>query len=125
MPYIFLHKEYEVLCSIEFCVALTEGIYILDVFDKTDLVTYLVDKIMLNSQIKKVFHNASYDLIFFGKKQAKTVIYTYKIAQKTTKYVIKVPDLKLKTLAAKLGNFSNIDKEEQGINWGRRPLTAK
>ena len=91
--------------SIEFCVALTKCVYILDVLDKPDLVTYFVDKIMINPQIKKVFHNASYDLRFFGKKRTKNVICTYKIAQKITKYVI-LPDIKIKKLAAKLGNFS-------------------
>ena len=79
MPYIFLHKEYEVLYSIEFCVALTECVYILDVFDKPDLVTYFVDKIMVNPQIEKLFHNASYHLRLLGKKQSENVICTYKI----------------------------------------------
>ena len=57
--------------SIEFCVALTKCVYILDVLDKPDLVTYFVDKIMVNPQIKKVFHNASYALRFLGKSRQK------------------------------------------------------
>ena len=102
-----------------------ERVYILDVLYKPNIVSYFVDQIMVNPQIEKVFHNASYDLRFLGKEQAQNVTCTYKIAQKITKLVLQVPDLKLKTLAANLCNFSNIDKEEQGSNWGRRPLTAK
>jgi len=102
-----------------------DRVYILDVLDKPELVTYFVDQIMVNPKIEKVFHNASYDLRFLGKEQAKNVTCTYKLAQKITKAVLQVTDLKLKTLAAQLCKFSNIDKEEQGSDWGRRPLTKK
>ncbi len=102
-----------------------DRVYILDVLDKPDLVTYFVNQIMVNPKIIKVFHNARYDLKFLGKEQAKNIICTYKLAQKITKTVLQVTDLKLKTLAAQLCKFSNIDKEEQRSNWGRRPLTEK
>lgn len=38
-----------------------ESTDILDVLDRNDLVRYFVDQIMANSQIEKLFHNASYD----------------------------------------------------------------
>ncbi len=87
--------------------------------------TYFVNQIVVDPNIEKVFHNASYDLRFLGKEQAKNVTCTYKIAQRITKAVLQVTDLKLKTLAAQLCNFSNINQEEQGSDWGRRPLTKK
>lgn len=102
-----------------------EGVYILDILNKPEVVAYFVNKIMLNPKIEKVFHNASYDLKFLGNEQAQNITCTYKLAQKITKKVLKTTDLKLKTLAAQLCNFSNIDKEEQGSDWGRRPLTEK
>ncbi|GAB4288695.1 MAG: hypothetical protein Fur0025_22890 [Oscillatoriaceae cyanobacterium] len=45
--------------------------YIFDVLDKPDLVTEFIQRIMVNSRIKKVFHNSSYDLRFLGKDKAK------------------------------------------------------
>lgn len=102
-----------------------DRIYIIDVLNKPELVTYFVNQIMANPRIEKVFHNASYDLRFLGKEQAQNVTCTLKIANKIPKASLQVPNLKLKTLAIELCNFSNVDKEEQGSNWGRRPLTEK
>jgi S-DNA-T family DNA segregation ATPase FtsK/SpoIIIE len=102
-----------------------DRVYILDVLDKPDLVADFINQIMANPNITKIFHNASYDLRFLGREQAKNVICTYKLAQKISKDVLQVTDLKLKTLAAQLCNFNNIDKEEQGSDWGKRSLTPK
>ena len=102
-----------------------DRVYILDVLDKPELVTYFISQIMVNQKNEKVFHNASYDLKFLGKEQAKNVTCTYRLGQKITKAVLQVTDLKLKTLAAQLCKFFNIDKEKQGSDWGRRPLTQK
>ena len=102
-----------------------DRVYILDVLNKLDLVTYFVNQIMVNPKIEKIFHNASYDLRFLGKEQAQNVTCTLKIAKKIPKAILQVPNLKLKTLAAELCHFSNIDKEEQGSDWGRRPLSEK
>ncbi len=102
--------------------------YILDVLDKLELVTYFVNQIMVNPKIEKVFHNASYDLKFLGKEQAQNVTCTLKLARtlkKTSATILRLPNLKLKTLAEELCNFSKIDKEEQASDWGRRPLSEK
>jgi S-DNA-T family DNA segregation ATPase FtsK/SpoIIIE len=99
--------------------------YILDVLDQTELVTYFIDQIMANAQIEKVFHNARFDLNYLGKNLALNVTCTYKLAQKLRKSYLSVSNLKLKTLAAELCHFSNVDTEEQASDWGRRPLTEK
>ena len=51
----------------------TNNAYILDVLDKPDLVDYFINKIMVNPQIEKVFHNASFDLRYLGEKLAQNV----------------------------------------------------
>lgn len=99
--------------------------YLLDVLDKTELISHFIDVIMINTAIEKVFHNANYDLKLLGKKKAKTVTCTLEIAKKIPYYLLPVPNYQLKTLATTLGNFSNIDKQEQSSDWGQRPLTKK
>ncbi|MBD2185867.1 PD-(D/E)XK nuclease family protein [Planktothrix sp. FACHB-1355] len=99
--------------------------YILDVLDKPDLVAYFVKQIMINAEIEKVFHNASYDLRFLGGSKAKNVTCTLRMARKITRDRLSVSNLKLKTLAAELCQFTNVDTEEQASDWGRRPLTEK
>lgn len=100
--------------------------YILDVLEKPEIVAYFINKIMANSKIEKVFHNASYDLRFLGKEQAINVTCTLQLARKlrhSFKEVSQLPNLKLKTLAEELCGFSNVDKTEQSSNWRQRPLT--
>ncbi|KKD37709.1 MAG: ribonuclease D [Limnoraphis robusta] len=99
--------------------------YLLDVLDKTELISHFIDVIMINPAIEKVFHNANYDLKLLGKKQAKNVTCTLEIAKKIPYYLLPVPNYQLKTLATTLGNFSNIDKQEQSSDWGQRPLSKK
>ncbi|BAZ17820.1 cell division FtsK/SpoIIIE [Calothrix sp. NIES-4071] len=103
----------------------SQSVYILDVLDKHDLAAYFIQQIMVNSQIEKVFHNASFDLKYLGGKSAQNITCTLKIAQKISKNVLMVSNLQLKTLATELCKFSDVDKEEQGSDWGRRPLTQK
>ncbi|MFB2936300.1 DNA translocase FtsK [Aerosakkonemataceae cyanobacterium BLCC-F154] len=102
-----------------------DAAYVLDVLDKPDLVTYFVNQIMVDSQIEKVFHNAGFDLKYLGKKESKNVTCTWKLSQKIGKERLKVTNLKLKTLAAELCKFTNVDQEEQASDWGQRPLTEK
>lgn len=99
--------------------------YLIDVLDKPDLVREFVSQIMANPHIEKVFHNASYDLRYLGGSEAQNVTCTYKMAMKIGRDRLGVPNLQLKTLASYLGKFANPDKEEQGSDWGRRPLSAK
>ena len=103
--------------------------YVLDVLDKPEVVAYFVDQIMADPKIEKVFHNANYDVKFLGKEQAQNVTCTWKMAKKLKKKkssdILQLPNLKLKTLAEELCNFSNVDKSEQASDWGRRPLSEK
>ncbi|MBD2778585.1 DNA translocase FtsK [Iningainema tapete] len=101
-----------------------EAAYIIDVLDKPDLAACFIDQIMVNPQIEKVFHNASFDLKYLGGQLAQNVTCTLKIARKI-KHKLQVSNLQLKTLATELCYFANVDKEEQGSDWGQRPLTQK
>ncbi|WP_424095373.1 DNA translocase FtsK [Moorena producens] len=107
-----------------------EKAYILDVLEKPEIVIDFVNHIMVNPNIEKVFHNASFDLRYLGgKEQAKNVTCTYKIARTLTNKKLSNPlqvsNNKLKTLARELCNFANVDTEEQSSDWGKRPLTQK
>ncbi|MDZ8050687.1 MAG: DNA translocase FtsK [Aulosira sp. ZfuVER01] len=99
--------------------------YILDVLNKRDLAAYFVNQIMSNANIEKIFHNASYDVKYLGGKLAQNVTCTLQLARKITRQRLEVSNLKLKTLAAELCNFSNVEIEEQGSDWGKRPLSDK
>ncbi len=99
--------------------------YIIDVLDQPDLSAYFINQIMVNPQIEKVFHNASFDLRYLGGEIAKNITCTLKLARKISREALQVSNLQLKTLAVELCHFSNVDKEEQGSDWGKRPLTQK
>jgi ribonuclease D len=101
----------------------TESVSIFDVLDQPSLVAEFIEKIMLNPAIEKVFHNASYDLNFLGKKKAKNVTCTWELAKKIPYYLVPLPNFQLKTLAETLCHLPVVDKTEQGSDWGRRPLT--
>ncbi|MDJ0516501.1 MAG: ribonuclease D [Trichodesmium sp. MO_231.B1] len=104
---------------------LGDNVYIFDILEKPDLTNFFIDRVMVNPDIEKIFHNAKYDIKFLGKSQAKNITCTWEIAKKLPYYILPVSNLKLKTLAEKLTNFKNIDKEVQGSDWGKRPLTEK
>jgi ribonuclease D len=97
--------------------------FILDVLDQPEIAAEFIEKIMVNSQIEKVFHNANFDLKFLGNKKAKNVTCTLEMAKKIPYYALPVPNYQLKSLAAELCDFQNIDKQEQSSDWGRRPLS--
>lgn len=103
----------------------TDSVYIFDVLDQLALVAEFSDRIIANPSIEKIFHNASYDLRFLGKQQAQNVTCTLQVARKIGKDLLGVTNLKLKTLATELCNFSDVDTDEQGSDWGRRSLTPK
>lgn len=102
-----------------------DRVYLLDVLDQPDLVREFVDKIMVNPDIEKVFHNSSYDVKFLGNKQAENITCTLDIAKKIPNYLLPLPNYQLKTLATVLCDFNNIDKQEQQSDWGKRPLTEE
>ncbi len=99
--------------------------YILDVLDQPELAEAFINQIMVNPHIEKVFHKASYDLKFLGGDQASNVTCTWKMANKIPHYVLPLPNRQLKTLAEKFCPITFVDKEEQGGDWGKRPLTKK
>ncbi len=102
-----------------------DSAYILDVLHQSEIVEDFINQIMKNAQIEKVFHNAGFDLKYLGKTQAKNVTCTYKIARKISREALGTSNLKLKTLAKELCNFSDVDAEEGASDWGRRPLSQK
>jgi ribonuclease D len=102
-----------------------ESVYILDVLEQPEIVAEFIDKIMINSSIEKVFHNAKYDLRFLGKKKAKNVTCTLEMAKQIPYYVLPLPNYQLKTLAQSLCNFQDIDKQHQSSDWGIRPLSEE
>ncbi|OCQ97240.1 3'-5' exonuclease [Oscillatoriales cyanobacterium USR001] len=99
--------------------------FILDVLEKPELAADFIDEIMVNSDIEKVMHNASYDIRFLGNDRAKNITCTLKLAKKIPYYILPVPNHQLKTLIEALCSIPNVDKEEQAGNWGKRPLTEK
>ncbi len=99
--------------------------YILDVLDKPDLIAFFIQQIMVNSQIEKVFHNASFDLKYLGDKSAQNITCTLKLARKINLKTLQTSNLKLKTLATELCQFSDVDTEEGTSDWGKRPLSDK
>ena len=102
-----------------------EFTYILDVLEQPELVTLFINKIMENAAIEKIFHNASYDIKFLGKEKAINVTCTWEMAKKIPYYILPLPNHKLKTLTEQLCHISHVDKNEQGGDWGKRPLTQK
>ena len=102
---------------------LGEHVTILDVLHQPELVEEFVDKIMLNSTIEKVFHNASYDLQFLSK--APNVTCTLKMAANIPYYLVPLPNRRLKTLAEHLCHFEQVDSTEQTGDWGKRPLSDR
>jgi len=99
--------------------------FVLDVLDKPELAADFIAEIMVNSDIEKVLHNASYDIRFLGNDDAKNITCTLKLARKIPYYILPLPNRQLKTLIEALCGIPNVDKEEQGGDWGKRPLTEK
>lgn len=102
-----------------------ENIYILDMLNNEDLLDFFITEIMVNSQIEKVFHNASYDLKFLGGKKAKNITCTLEMAKKIPYYYLPVANYQLQTLTAELCNYQNIDKSAQTSDWRIRPLAVE
>jgi ribonuclease D len=102
-----------------------KDIYILDVLKQPELVDEFVDRVMLNPEIEKVFHNAKYDLKFLGGKEAENVTCTLEMAKEIPFYLLPVDNYQLKTLAQELCNFPDVDKQQQTSDWGKRPLTEE
>lgn len=100
-----------------------ENVVILDVLNQPEIVDEFVEQIMTNSEIEKVFHQASYDLKYLGKTKAKNVTCTLEMAKKIPYHLLPLPNLSLKTLVEALC-YSTVDKTEQTSDWGQRPISA-
>ncbi|MBE9221515.1 3'-5' exonuclease [Cyanobacterium stanieri LEGE 03274] len=97
--------------------------YLFDVLNQRDLVDYFIEHIMVNESITKVFHNARYDLRFLGEGNAKNVFCTYNLAKNIPYYLLPIKSKSLKALTEHFTDFKDIDKGEQGGDWGVRPLS--
>jgi DNA segregation ATPase FtsK/SpoIIIE, S-DNA-T family len=99
--------------------------FILDVLNRPDLAQHFIQTLMLDPAIEKVFHNASFDLRYLGQDQATNITCTLKLARRLGgKGQLGTSNLKLKTLAAELCQFTDVDAEAQSSDWGRRQLSA-
>jgi ribonuclease D len=103
----------------------SESVDILDVIDYPEGVEQWIETVMSNPGIEKVFHNAKYDQKFLGKNRGINITCTLEMAKKIPFYQLPVSNYQLKTLALRLSDFSEIDKQEQNSNWGQRPLTQQ
>ncbi|MEB3180997.1 MAG: ribonuclease D [Nostocaceae cyanobacterium] len=103
-----------------------DNTYLLDVLEQPDTVADFIAKIMVNPEIEKIFHNASYDIKFLGgKPKVQNVTCTLEMAKQIPYYILPLPNYQLKTLATELCKFRDIDKQEQTSDWGKRPLTEE
>ncbi len=102
-----------------------DSTFLLDVLDKPELAKDFINQIMVNPNIEKVLHNASYDIRFLGNDDAQNVTCTLKMARKIPAYILPLPNRQLKTLIEILCGIAYVDKTEQGGDWARRPLTQK
>lgn len=102
-----------------------DATFLLDVLDKPELAKNFINQIMVNPDIEKVFHNASYDIRFLGNDDAQNVTCTLQMARKIPAYILPLPNRQLKTLIETLCGIAYVDKTEQSGNWANRPLSQK
>ncbi|MEG3973643.1 ribonuclease D [Microcoleus sp. herbarium8] len=102
-----------------------DATFLLDVLDKPELAKNFISQIMVNLNIEKVFHNASYDIRFLGNDDAQNVTCTLQMARKIPDYILPLPNRQLKTLIETLCGIAYVDKTEQSGNWAKRPLSQK
>ena len=102
-----------------------DATFLLDVLDQPELSKDFINQIMVNPNIEKVLHNASYDIRFLGNDDAQNVTCTLKMARKIPAYILPLPNRQLKTLIETLCGIAYVDKTEQSGDWAKRPLTQK
>lgn len=102
-----------------------ESVWILDVLYQPELADEFIAKVMYNPAIEKVFHNASYDRKFLGKRKAKNITCTLELAKTIPYYRLPVPNYQLKTLTEYFGISPQVDKTEQTGDWRKRPLSPR
>lgn len=97
--------------------------FLLNVLDQPELAAAFINQIMVNPDIEKVMHNASYDIRFLGNDDAQNITCTLQMARKIPAYILPLPNRQLKTLIEALCGISYVDKAEQSGDWGKRPLS--
>ncbi|MEG4210259.1 ribonuclease D [Microcoleus sp. S13_B4] len=102
-----------------------DATFLLDVLDQPELAKNFINQIMVNPNIEKVLHNASYDIRFLGNDDAQNVTCTLKMVRKIPTYILPLPNRQLKTLIETLCGIAYVDKTEQSGDWAKRPLTQK
>ncbi|MBE9165685.1 ribonuclease D [Tychonema sp. LEGE 06208] len=102
-----------------------DATFLLDVLDKPELAKNFISQIMVNPNIEKLFHNASYDIRFLGNDDAQNVTCILQMARKIPAYILPLPNRQLKTLIETLCGIAYVDKTEQSGDWAKRPLTQK
>jgi len=102
-----------------------DATFLLDVLDQPELAKDFINQIMVNPDIEKVFHSASYDIRFLGNDDAKNVTCTLKMSRQIPAYILPLPNRQLKTLIETLCGIAYVDKTEQSGDWAKRPLTEK
>ncbi|MEG4285736.1 ribonuclease D [Microcoleus sp. A006_D1] len=102
-----------------------DATFLLDVLDQPELAKDFVSQIMVNPDIEKVFHSASYDIRFLGNDDAQNVTCTLRMSRQIPAYILPLPNRQLKTLIETLCGIAYVDKTEQSGDWAKRPLTEK
>jgi ribonuclease D len=100
-----------------------DATFLLDVLDRPELAAAFINQVMVNPDIEKVMHNASYDIRFLGNDDAQNITCTLQMARKIPAYILPLPNRQLKTLIEALCGISYVDKSEQGGDWVKRPLS--
>jgi ribonuclease D len=102
-----------------------DATFLFDVLDQPELAAAFINQIMVNPDIEKVLHNASYDIRFLGNDDAQNITCTLQMARKIPDYILPLPNRQLKTLIEALCGISYVDKSEQGGDWEKRPLSDR
>ncbi|MEC4803026.1 MAG: ribonuclease D [Jaaginema sp. PMC 1079.18] len=102
-----------------------DRVTILDVLDRDESIAEFIEKIMVNPDIEKVFHSASYDIRLLGNKKVQNVTCTLELVKQIPYYLVPLDNYQLATLATELCHFPPVDKSLQGSDWGERPLSDR
>lgn len=105
----------------------TSDAVLFDVLDQPELISLIINRVMLDASIEKVFHNASFDVSRLGGSEARNVSCTLRAAQDLRRReCVSLPEsLSLKSLAEHFEVAKDVCKEDQSSDWGRRPLADR
>ena len=102
------------------------NVVVMDVLHYPELIEVFEQKIMGESSIEKVFHNASYDLQFLSNSGVESVYCTKETASQLQSRHRSLPQsVSLKALAEHFRLTDDADKTEQKGDWSVRPLSMQ